>query len=204
MGFQFVEMTSWDNKNSLGVVYNAELFLFEEEFMLAGDLHKFEDLRTSAKDSEDTIRELRVIPTYLPMPSTDLIKESEASFETFPNGAADAPVETMRTIAVFKRFSAYQNDRRITGDRALLPGTYGTTEEDARYVKTGKEAVARYALPNPMPAVYIFSIKPAGNTRLQKGIVQPKFGQPGGGVEVLFLEGTTSHTVTGPSVIPKA
>jgi hypothetical protein len=127
-----------------------------------------------------------------------------ASFERDPNGAANSPVEMTGPQGIFKRFSAYHNDRRITGDGALLPGTYGTTDEDARNVRTGREATARYALPNPMPAVYIFTIKPFGRTRLQKGIVQPRFGQPGGGVEVLFVDGTTSNTVTGPSVIPNA
>jgi len=41
-----------------------------------------------------------------------------------------------------------------------LPGSYATTEADAKNVKTGKEAVARYALPNPDPASYVYTIKP--------------------------------------------
>src|SRR2546422_11373922 len=65
-------------------------------------------------------------------------------------------------------------------------------------VKTGLEAVARYALPNRKPAIYVFTVKPLKDTPIQHGIVQPAFGQPGGGVEVLFCDGTARNTVAGP------
>ena len=103
---------------------------------------------------------------------------------------------------MFKRFSAYENDHRITSDGGLLPGTYATTEEDAKIVRTGKEAVARYALPNPKPASNVWTIKPRKDTFIQFGIVEPAYGQPGGGVEVLFKDDTHAGTVTGPDKIP--
>jgi hypothetical protein len=90
----------------------------------------------------------------------------------------------------------------VQPDGSLSPGSYATTEEDAKNVKTGKEAVARYALPNPEPASYKFTICPDRDTVIQYGIVQPAYGQPGGGVEVLFKEGTQPRTVTGPEKIP--
>ena len=105
-------------------------------------------------------------------------------------------------LGLFKRFTAYEHDPRITSDRRLLPGTYATTGEDAKNAPTGKAAVARYALPNPNPASNVFTIKPHKDTVIQYGIVEPAFGQPGGGVEVLFRDGTHAGTVTGPEKIP--
>lgn len=69
-------------------------------------------------------------------------------------------------------------------------------------MKTGAEAVARYALPNPSPASYRFTIGPDGGTELQKGVAEPAYGQPGGGVEVIVTAGTQPNTVTGPDRIP--
>jgi len=102
------------------------------------------------------------------------------------------------------RFTAYLNDRRITPEKGLLPGTYATTEEDSRVVATGEQAVERYALPNPMPAVYRFRIDPKPGTSHQAGVVQPAYGHVGGGVEVLFTAGTAGDTVSGPTVLPEA
>lgn len=98
-----------------------------------------------------------------------------------------------------KKFKEYnKNDRRITPDKGLLQGTYATTSEDARNVRTGEQAVQRYALPNPKPAVYVFTIEPQLGTPLRRGIVQPAYGQPGGGVEIYFEQGTTVNTVRLP------
>ena len=44
-------------------------------------------------------------------------------------------------------------------------------DKDGDTVKTGKEAVERYALPNPEPASYRFTIKPQKDTPLTKGVV---------------------------------
>jgi hypothetical protein len=77
-----------------------------------------------------------------------------------------------------------------------------SSSEDAKNVKTGKDAVARYALPNPAPASNVFTVRPNKDTDIQRGIVEPAFGQPGGGVEVIFTNGTQPKTVTGPMKIP--
>ena len=103
---------------------------------------------------------------------------------------------------MFKRFSAYQNDRRDRPDKSLSPGSYATTEADARNVRTGAEAVARYALPDPKPASYVVTVRPNAATSIQTGTVAPAFGQPGGGVEVIFPAGTQPATVTGPTKLP--
>jgi hypothetical protein len=57
-------------------------------------------------------------------------------------------------------------------------------------------------LPNPAPASYVFTGKPKKDTVIQRGIAQPAYGQPGGGVEVYFKNGTQAGTVTGPDKIP--
>lgn len=63
---------------------------------------------------------------------------------------------------------------------------------------SGKDAVARYALPNPEPASYVFTIRPKKDTDIKRGTVEPANGQPGGGAEVIFTSGTTANTVTLP------
>lgn len=117
-------------------------------------------------------------------------------------GAKDAVLTFTEAGEVFKRFSAFANDKRITRGRGLTNGTFATTAADAANVHTGSEAVARYALPNNRPATNVFSINPPEDTRLQRGIAQPANGQPGGGEEVIFVFGTPDNTVTGPDQIP--
>ena len=44
------------------------------------------------------------------------------------DGADVATEEETMDDEVYYRFSAYENDRRITDDKRLLPGTYATTK----------------------------------------------------------------------------
>ena len=104
---------------------------------------------------------------------------------------------------IFKRFSAFKNDRRITSKLSLLPGTYATTEDDAKNVSSGREAVERYALPNPTPAIYVFTIEPRKDTPIKRGVVQAAYRHSGGGVEVIFTRGTHDNTVTKLDQIPE-
>jgi hypothetical protein len=113
-------------------------------------------------------------------------------------GASDADAEKTKDGERFYRFSAFANDRRVTPTNGLLPDSYATTEADGNLVKTGSDAVERYALPNDDPASYRFSIKPLKDTEIKKGIVQPANNHKGGGVEVIFTQGTTKETVTQP------
>jgi hypothetical protein len=104
---------------------------------------------------------------------------------------------------IFKRFSAFPNDRRITPGKGLTAGTFATTKEDAdAHVRTGADAVARYALPNPTPASNVFTIYPPESADLKRGTAQPANNQPGGGAEVIFVNGLPDGTVTGPTTIP--
>ena len=133
-----------------------------------------------------------------------LLSESRLyEFSAKSAAAEDAPVTLTLAGEVFKRFSAFVNDRRITQGKGLLAGTFATTKEDAdANVKTGTDAVARYALPDPAPASNVFTIRPPEDADLKRGTAQPAYNQPGGGVEVIFVNGSPDGTVTGPVKIP--
>lgn len=116
--------------------------------------------------------------------------------------ASDAPVEGSQPDERFMRFSAFANDRRVLADGSVSAGTYVTTHADGMLVKTGREAVARYALPNPDPAVHRFHLRPPVPILVRRGIVQPAYSQPGGGVEVIFEHGAPAGTLFKTDQIP--
>lgn len=191
MGYQFVEATLPDSRTKRALAYNAELLLFEEEprYQLRTE---YKTLLRTAKSAAGEIKSLRMDARPRPTALRSMSSASKAG------PAKDAPEEKTKAGEVFNRFSAYEKDNRVNADRSLRSGTYATTEEDAKNVKTGKDAVARYALPNPEPASYRFTIKPDKDSIIQKGVVEPAYDQPGGGVEVIFTNGTTANTVTLP------
>ena len=132
-----------------------------------------------------------------------LAESSQMEFSAKSAAAEDAPVTLTIAGEIFKRFSAFANDRRITAGKGLTAGTFATTKEDAdAYVKTGTDAVARYALPNPTPASNVFTINPPADKDLKRGTTQPANNQPGGGVEVIFVNGLPDGTVSGSIIIP--
>jgi hypothetical protein len=200
MGYQTVEVTTRSGGTKTGIAYNAELLLFDDEVRGTLDHATYKNLIRDAKSSDDEIVDIRVIA----QPTRTLgVKAGELGAS---QQAKDAPIEQTGPNELFKRFSAYVNDRRLQADGSLLPGTYATTAADALLVTTGTQAVARYALPdaqpNPQPASEEFSSGPNANTPIQRGTVAPAFGQPGGGVEVIFPSGTQAGTTTGPVKIP--
>lgn len=133
-----------------------------------------------------------------------LSAKSADYLENRSGAAKESPVTESAVGEQFRRFSAFSNDRRVTASGGLEKGTFGTTAADAdAHVRTGMDAVHRYALPNKSSAIYRFFILPPGATRLQLGIAQPAYGEPGGGVEVIFVDGTPANTVYGPDEIPE-
>ncbi|MBX9842128.1 MAG: hypothetical protein K2Z80_10015 [Xanthobacteraceae bacterium] len=103
----------------------------------------------------------------------------------------------------FVRFSAFRNDRRIQSDGSLLPGSYATSELDARFSPSGFAVVGRYALPNILPAINRFEISVPPGTSGLVGTVSPAFGQAGGGVEIEFTNGAPPSSVIKHSTIPE-
>ena len=74
-----------------------------------------------------------------------LLNESKVLALNASNAAAEnAPITLTDLGEIFKRFSAYANDKRVTAGKGLTPGTFATTKEDAdANIKTGTDAVAR-------------------------------------------------------------
>lgn len=199
MGYQEVEATLRNNTVEKGIVYNAELMFEGTESRNILKLAKsYPTVLQEARSAGDEIKSLRVIRLREGLKSLSTTRDASGAVKKSAGPAKDAPVEKTKADEVFKRFSAYPNDRRVAADNSLLPGSFATTEDDAKNVKTGKEAVARYALANPEPASYVYTIKPKKDTDIQRGVVEPANGQPGGGVEVIFTSGTTANTVTMP------
>lgn len=199
MGYQTVEVEYQTTKRK-ATVYNAELLMWEQEprTML---VEAFETLISKASVSETKfIKSIRVVsPPKVVVESIagKLLKELRGM------PATEGDSRKTKEKDIFMRFTAYVNDRRITAEKGLLPGTYATTEADSRNVKTGAEAVERYALPDPKPAKYRHRIDPLKDTVYREGIVQPAYGHKGGGVEVIFDNGTGKDTVCGPAVLPE-
>jgi hypothetical protein len=201
MGYQTVEV-----KVTTGIrratIYNADLLLWEEEprtYLAEGT---YQRLVKSAESLEArTIESIRVVRPIRQIREKSTIEKYAESL--LGNPATESERKKTKQGDVFMRFTAYKNDRRITANNGLLPGTYATTEADSRNVKTGEQAVERYALPDPKPAKYRFRIDPAKDTEYREGTVQPAFEHKGGGVEVLFDEGTSDNTVSGPTELPE-
>jgi hypothetical protein len=97
-----------------------------------------------------------------------------------------AAIVTVGLRAYF-RFSAFPNDRRVLPDGSYKSGTYATTANDLRMVPSGFAAMARYAIPNPMSAKYVYPLI-TSQSPSRVGATVPNFEQSGGGVEVLFSQ----------------
>ena len=195
-----------------GVACNAEILLFDDDplDMIAsrfGSIQGFGALKyddaLQLLPSGHQVKALRVLTQAGSQQPAVSVKESSTGYSKYTGGAADAPREEKTKAGdAFRRFSAFRKDRRIKTDGSVYPGTYATTAEDGDKVKTGFEAVERYALPNPMPASYRFAIQPHKDTLIKKGIAQPANGHRGGGAEVIFVEGTQPKTVTVMKPLP--
>ena len=193
MGYQIVDARTTNYRTKRGVVFNAELLALDEEtrsdrLMLS---KSYAQALRAAKSTVGQFRSLTVVQDY----RTTVLSKRQVKAA---GGANEATEEMSKEAEVFYRFSAFANDRRVTNEKSLLPGTYATTEEDGDTIATGTEAVERYALPNTDPASYRFTIKPEKDTHLKKGIVEPANGHEGGGVEVIFTDGTQKDTVALP------
>jgi hypothetical protein len=203
MGFQTVETTALDGQTKRGTAYNAELLVFDDEPRISLRAEGFQRTLESAKAATE-IWKIEVVERPRSVKVRESIHLSQAVKAAIDKAqpAKDAPEERTKAGEVFKRFSAYPNDRRLRPDGGWRDGTYATTEADATNVYTGTEATARYALPNSAPACYVFTGKPQKDTVIQRGTVAPDFGQPGGGQEVIFKKGTQPNAVTGPVTMP--
>jgi hypothetical protein len=206
MGYQTVEVTLRNGESRRGTAFNAECLVYSGEPLdrldaISEPSRRLQMLERKELGLGEEIVEIKVVPSDVPSDSRVRERTGGGDYSS-SSGASDAPPEALEKKESFKRFSAFANDRRVTPTRALLPGSYTTTTEDAKQVDSGRDAVRRYALPNPAPAINVFTIDPpAPGMILQRGIAQPAYGQPGGGVEVIFMNGSPDRTVTGPQQI---
>lgn len=202
MGFQIVRarwsrIMMMDNEFIEGVCFNAELFVQDKELVKILKSFNYEKLLEGIETKTEFMRDFKVL-TSSEIRKNSLINEmmgAKQLIEIF-NGIP-------RKEEIFKRFSAYKKDRRVTPDKGLFPGTYATTKNDSTMVPSGLSAVARYALPNCWPAKYVFTIKPSQGTKIKCGTVTPAFNQAGGGVEVCFDDGTECDTVERAKDLPE-
>jgi hypothetical protein len=107
---------------------------------------------------------------------------------------------------IIYRWEAFPTSRRI--DRNANPptiaaNTYASPASEAPFALTGFAAVARFALPNLMPACFRWEIQPVAGTRLECGASVPLYGQSGGGVEVKFTSVANNRCpIADPVVLP--
>jgi len=200
LGYQLVEITTMARRRVLGVAYNAEL-VFEPDEGNQPLLFKSFSKGIPVQASGAPVREVRLLPRDSAAFRDLLVGEARATYATQGLAAADAPVVGTVAGEVFVRFSVCARDRRVRPDGSLAPGSFATTADDAALVRAAKEILGRYALPHPGPVGFNFIIRPVPTTLIQYGIARPAHGRAGGGVEVIFTEGTTLRTVTGPESI---
>lgn len=158
---------------------------------------------------EDYVRHGR----WMPVIGSDLSSNKRArtrEAEPFPYTFDELKVQTHGSYPavsgddVFYRYSAFANDRRLSDEDGVIPsGTYLTSYGDTRFAQSGLGAVARYALPNPAPAMFRFAIGVPAGTALMCGTAAPNFGQSGGGVELRTDHAVQGARVYGPELLPE-
>ena len=119
---------------------------------------------------------------------------------TPPPGATLTVKTVTNGVDGFIRFSYTPNDPRIQATGTVATKTYATTYRDGVIITSGLSAVGRYALPVPLPAIYLFLLTPPAGTPVCFGAAVPLFGQAGGGVEVYFPDGFTN--IVRPFTVP--
>lgn len=195
LGFQLVEGLRRDNTKKEFVILNATLAepTYGRNYRQLFKDVSLEGMRAIYKFSEasNEIVDVKLIK------EERLYKFAEKSIIFGSKGAADSKEESTHGGEYFIRFSPYEDDKRIDRIRmCLLPGSYATTFEDANYCLVNNiDPRDRYAIPAEDKIKYAAHIKPEEGTPIKRGIVDPAYGRPGGGIEVLFEQGTTDNTV---------
>jgi len=201
MGYQVIEATMPTLAKRRFVAYNAELLVDLDE-----DLSKNKGIIkrnyvaaiNEARDFPGTTASITLVAKSL-ITESRIIASSKVSEKHRHKGstrAKDNPQEAANGSDVFVRLSAYENDRRVDAiNKRLIPGTYATTDGDYKDCVLYKDdPVDRYALPNDEEIKWAFFVKPTKVDKLRRGVVQPAFRHDGGGLEVLFDDGTSNGT----------
>lgn len=104
---------------------------------------------------------------------------------------------------VIYRWEAFPFSRRIDqAAKSIAADTYAAPASEVPFVPTGFGAVARFALPNLMPACYRWELQPQAGL-IECGAAVPLYGQSGGGVEVKFPKRTQNRcAIADPVILP--
>jgi hypothetical protein len=111
---------------------------------------------------------------------------------------------TTASDTVIYRWEAFPTSRRITrttGGGTIAADTYAAPASEMPFAPTGFSAVARFALPNLLPACFRWELQPLANTPIECGAAVPLYGQSGGGVEVKFPSSTTNRCPIADAVL---
>lgn len=127
MGYQIVDATYRDFRHRDALVLNGSLIE-----PIVGDVRQMmksifnEDVQYFAKSASYTSEIIDVNIKSMPM----MFKSAQFSESL----AADSALTSYSLEGeVFVRFSPFLDDKRITKDKGLVPGTYATTFDDAEY-----------------------------------------------------------------------
>ena len=203
MGYQIVRATQYNRLSYKRlVVYNSRLAIdLDDEFNVNRNKIIREGFKVVLNKATELMLEtdsIKVIPHSELKESVEFsgVKEILLKRHSGTIGATDNPKENASGNENFVRLSAFEDDRRIDViNKKLKPGSFATTEVDYRAcISTNDNPVDRYALPNNDKIEWAFFIRPKLNDQLQRGIVQPAFGQAGGGIEAYFENGTSIDT----------
>jgi hypothetical protein len=97
--------------------------------------------------------------------------------------------------SVIYRWEAFPTSRRIkqiSSGGTIASDTYAAPASEVPFAPTGFSAVARFALPNLLPACFRWELQPVPCS-LECGASVPLYGQSGGGVEVKFTASTNNR-----------
>ncbi len=111
---------------------------------------------------------------------------------------------TTSNDSVFYRYEHFPKSRRVDASTLKIsPGTFASPISENNFISSGFGAVARFALPSLLPAVYRYEIQPDHNTDINCGASVPLYGQAGGGVEIEFVHGANNRcSIADPVYIP--
>jgi hypothetical protein len=90
--------------------------------------------------------------------------------------------------SVIYRWEAFPGSRRVFkggGAGYVIADTYAAPASEVPFAPTGFSALARFALPNLLPACFRWEIQPVPGF-VECGASVPLYGQSGGGVEIRF------------------
>lgn len=199
MGYQVVEATYSDRSKKEAIIFNATIAeptnnRSVEQIFKSLRIESFDSLYKSASVSDEIIDvKMKYDKGIFKSARVRMFDESKKE----EKGADSAAIDYTKQGEYFIRFSHYEDDKRIDKvNKKVLPGTYATTFDDAKYcLQNHIDPRARYALPSNLTVEYAFHITPVENTQIKRGTVEPANEQPGGGKEVIFPQGTNNNSV---------